>query len=1758
MGLFYGAHEGLQVATLTSAGRAFAQQNNLTSSLPAGKGATIYNKTLTGSLTDGNWHHLTVVVENETSTFFVDSIKAEKWPNPTHAWVTGLSESESLSSDSVPSGGISYRRISDCAKGTAFVATLPLVDLIHGGGALAAKTAETDKLNNQVLDTYYLLTSYMETIFKDIREQVTRVNAQIMSSQVEVTAIKTHLGARRRLEGEEFSTIEESAKVHPASRHRLPPTPNAEKHKSRSKAHRRGNMTTQKSNGGKGEKRAFGLKHEAAEEKGQKESSETARRLVDGPSQSSELCRPSGYAVTFQSPYVRDCTASETAQGLVNIKFTWTMTNGHPDQTAFQTLFNPGNTGNGEWQDSTTGDKLGTVLIEAIKGMLFSAGTYGSTNSAAMKTAMGNNGVMFSPTSTTRFSVDTEFSESYPPGQYEATVTIQVFHDTATGQAEATSLEIGQRLVNYGGALLSKDVGCFRPRGNNADSNGLTAADCASQYTDALTTATYGSGPTDVERYIGQIFSPTYNQYLAVTLYDYETITLLCNGVQADAFTPVAADKLTNNLFDAMYGACRSVAYQTRLFAVFDSKRYVCTQDTGTSTWSWELKSDGFIEFAEAGFFRGIEEAKGNAWTMDQWMTVLSDSSNLALSTTNAQLGMLVSSDMTSSTAAQTYVTTGVTTLANTYGFGGRRALEEGDSGEGEWVVDGSHQESGKKEKRKRKLDDNQYSIVMGQVLENNFVNGNPKAEVYDFQFWSRGLSQGEAQELYYQGIKAGIGGLVGAKEDPLASRETSVKLYERETSYNCTFPDLLQLNESMREFVPADTANKTNFACVNREAEELIQHWDRSPNELQGNKLFTEITHMFDYAVVFRDNKIQSTTEWVDLKTNEVTLWQLFYTPGKQIGTKLEITFELSEEGVSHKTTDITSIQRNPGDRYAMLMVFGAFCIFFAVLHLIYGILSYLCGLEKDPTRPGRLRQSTLFADPLPLVIFDTILRSCIAGIMLLILVLEYEKQEKVFNETLKAVVEVPWTSEQVAFSDKFTQFFTALGAMLQVYYVKNILDMLVVSVIFLCLVRICMYLSVHPRIAILVDTVKTSLDDLFHFFITFAGLYLLFAFMAFYSYGDVIKEFASFGQACYTQFRMVLGDWAFPVDRGDAFLYIYMVAFALVIFFILLNFFLAIIIDAYAEVKKHVEDSLVEKNLMVDMWDLAAYSMLASRQRLVKNTREEVLKQLARVKTDEIPWVSRYELRKMNSVFGKSKKRFFSWRRGAKSKSTHGVNSDEGLGTKNIYKRFSAVGFMTEDALGWIPSVNARADAFFDFYSNRHPSLQEPYGDLDKDEKKPKVQDEEESDDENGIEQWLGLGGRIMKQPEAISDDPKVMARDIRSLRETCCAQTEQLDQLSRFLLGDAYQSTNLNQLRGSIAMITKSKSKFMKKISSDQAGHPNAILTEEEAETQHEESSSYMHKDSFGVLTFGSMGSKTQKETTHATAPITITDADDKHKGSKDKAAEELGALDELISSMGGDPPKEGEELSQNTESLGRGSVGGEREEEPTQAAASSAHVQEQRPTSVHRVEAPSEESEAYIFPSLQQTGANVSLGTLGGRHSRAGSVNSARSSVPETAGLLATRNTRESLKQGGGRGGAGRGLSGGSAAARAGKAIVGDLFTVDTLWAREEAERRTRAAEEARETAEAWRIFYARQAEKKRQKEERKRQEEERKLRVEAEMRHETRRLHMERLRREEKWFLMALWDSFARTLSGEEDWDVGEIPEEEGVNISRAH
>jgi len=136
----------------------------------------------------------------------------------------------------------------------------------------------------------------------------------------------------------------------------------------------------------------------------------------------------------------------------------------------------------------------------------------------------------------------------------------------------------------------------------------------------------------------------------------------------------------------------------------------------------------------------------------------------------------------------------------------------------------------------------------------------------------------------------------------------------------------------------------------------------------------------------------------------------------------------------------------------------------------------------------------------------------------------------------------------------------------------------------------QLIFYFNAHPKMAVLTATIAKAGSEIIHFLMLFGILFCMLSFIAYWQIGTQLSTFATFGDALSGQARMLFGEFIYAsgaenLHASDMILYwLYAFTFMLLMFFTLLNFFLAIIVDAFVAVKEEIGELVAVRGFVTD----------------------------------------------------------------------------------------------------------------------------------------------------------------------------------------------------------------------------------------------------------------------------------------------------------------------------------------------------------------------------------------------------------------------------------------------------------------------------------------------------------------------------------------------------------------------------------------------
>ncbi|KAK9893003.1 hypothetical protein WA026_023214 [Henosepilachna vigintioctopunctata] len=146
--------------------------------------------------------------------------------------------------------------------------------------------------------------------------------------------------------------------------------------------------------------------------------------------------------------------------------------------------------------------------------------------------------------------------------------------------------------------------------------------------------------------------------------------------------------------------------------------------------------------------------------------------------------------------------------------------------------------------------------------------------------------------------------------------------------------------------------------------------------------------------------------------------------------------------------------------------------------------------------------------------------------------------------------------------------------GNLEDISYIQGLHDDISAITLFFVFIRFFKYLNFNKTMGQLNDTLKKCAVDVLGFSIMFFIIFFAYAELGFLIFGSQVKEFRTFGHSMFTLLRTILGDFDYEAieDAHRVLAPIYFLSYIFLVFFVLLNMFLAIINDTYADVKTEI----------------------------------------------------------------------------------------------------------------------------------------------------------------------------------------------------------------------------------------------------------------------------------------------------------------------------------------------------------------------------------------------------------------------------------------------------------------------------------------------------------------------------------------------------------------------------------------------------------
>ena len=348
----------------------------------------------------------------------------------------------------------------------------------------------------------------------------------------------------------------------------------------------------------------------------------------------------------------------------------------------------------------------------------------------------------------------------------------------------------------------------------------------------------------------------------------------------------------------------------------------------------------------------------------------------------------------------------------------------------------------------------------------------------------------------------------------------------------------------------------------------------------------------------LYRGGQVVPTSDFIDSATQTVEIVLVFFTPQSGLVTILNVSADLSGPSNIAVTTAVEHFGLLEGDNLRLYLVVQSL-VLVNVSIMLFDAFRQFAKFVKAWQRGAHHLGSVAHALLVPAVdVFSAVL-------VLVYIVLVFRdvtgSAEQAAN-ILDRLDSIPWSSATVELQSKKRDFELEMDKLIALISAERLRNSLCNVILMINLLRVIQCTSLHPRLALLTGTVANAADDLFHTALLTCTLMLCFAGIGNWRFGNRLKDFATVESALQLEFNMMVGgnfpeNWASDTQLARE-VQTWTVVYLMVLFLLVLNFLLAIIVEAYMKVREKAEMLQIEGYFHTDVcWSLTAFMLGCSK---------------------------------------------------------------------------------------------------------------------------------------------------------------------------------------------------------------------------------------------------------------------------------------------------------------------------------------------------------------------------------------------------------------------------------------------------------------------------------------------------------------------------------------------------------------------------------
>ena len=391
------------------------------------------------------------------------------------------------------------------------------------------------------------------------------------------------------------------------------------------------------------------------------------------------------------------------------------------------------------------------------------------------------------------------------------------------------------------------------------------------------------------------------------------------------------------------------------------------------------------------------------------------------------------------------------------------------------------------------------------------------------------------------------------------APTELMISAYGKQT-YNFVPPLMLQerfdasacegfASDTAKVFTSQGTRKCEGYKCTGAEQRAIqcsskanadaksvpAPYFGRESQKYRDEYVFAEFLHTFSSKLIFRsdesgERRPLSLKDYINARTKQLSLVALSFTPRQNIATKLEVQFdfEYPQPQASYKTEHFTGVT---GREITKTIVFDVSIVVLAIF-IIVGVVTdrYSARAKQRRERLDReaealgLRAQRERSHKYKTILLSFVLELSLLSTCIAFAIIHLDRALKSNNrltETFGKALAVPWASNTVSYEEKVSAYFVALNEIENVFLGEQTMSTVYAILMMVLLVRLILYMSVHPRINFIQATVTEAGDDILHFLIAFSVVFMTQAVLATAIFGSKTHSYSTISSTLTTQFR-------------------------------------------------------------------------------------------------------------------------------------------------------------------------------------------------------------------------------------------------------------------------------------------------------------------------------------------------------------------------------------------------------------------------------------------------------------------------------------------------------------------------------------------------------------------------------------------------------------------------------------------------------------